>query len=137
MEIVSFSKTAKCRDLLVYQGYTYIFERTGAKSKRIRRCTEYTSSGCLGRCHTNQDSTLSWMSDNHNHSLSHGKVGAKILKVSMKKDAIEQVSKSTAEVLSAAVRNVPIEVVAVLPTPRSLKRTIQNTRATSTRIHTR
>jgi len=100
--------------LLIYEGYTYIFEKNGADHKRI--CTKYTCKYTVsnGRCHT-QGFLVIWSSENHNHAINNSEVGVKVLKATMKADAVANPSSSTSEALSASVKNVSLQVAAALP----------------------
>jgi len=114
--------------MLIHEGFTYIFERNGQDSKRIWRCSDYTRTKCKGRCHTRKNNTVSFVSE-HNHALSHAKVGAKLLKAEIKKAAISETSSPTSVILANSVKNVSVDVAAALPNIRSLKRTIQMARS--------
>jgi len=73
MEVI---KSTKGKQVVVYEGFTFVFERDGS-NKKIWHCTESYSNKCKGRCHT-IGSEVTWHSKNHNHLSNPGNIQEKL-----------------------------------------------------------
>lgn len=123
---MEFIKTQKGREMLVLDGFSFVRERKGVNGKLIWKCSQYSDSRCLARCHT-IDGVLVKNIGHHNHVPDAAKIAARKtvedikLRAATTQEAGHQIVASTAAVVTAAV-------AAQLPSVNGLKQTIRRER---------
>lgn len=123
---MEFIKTQKGREMLVLNSFSFVREKKGADGRLIWKCSGYSGSKCLARCHT-LDGVLLKSIGEHNHVPHAAKIGARKTLTEMKLRATttqepgHQIVATTSAVVTAAVAG-------QLPSVRGMKQTLRRAR---------
>lgn len=105
-------KSQKGKDLLIHEGFTFIFDKNGANNKKIWRCSKWTqkkTNSCLARCHTSNESVI-WHSENHSHIPDPILIDAKKIMQNIKNQARTTTDNTKSIISSNSISNIKLPI---------------------------
>jgi len=129
MDEISFVKSQKNKDLLVYRSYTFCLERKGGEDQNsIWRCTDYTRAKCPARVHM-KDNVIVKEVSGHNHVSSATQLMVRTTLNSVKERA-KQTQEPPSVIHAMVAANAPLSVSGRLPSKELVKKMVRNARRT-------
>jgi len=123
MEII---KTQKGREMLVVEAFSFVREKKVANEKVFWKCSEYSKSKCLARCHTIEGVLVKRIGE-HNHVAHAAKIAARKVVTAIKERATST-QEAGHQILATTSAVVPASVAVQLPSIRGMKQAMRRVR---------
>ena len=124
---MEFTKSSRGKDQLMLDGYLFNKQKVLADNVISWECVDRRNSkSCIARVKTRNDQMVGRMND-HTHPPCPEKIQARVVRSNMK-DRARTTTEKTRNIMAEEVSNEPDDVLAMLPSARTLQRDIQRQR---------